>query len=512
VMTLGLGDLAFVGSLGVPWTPANTTTALWLDAADASTITTDSGAVSEWRDKSGNARNLGQATPANRPAYTEAAINGRDAITFDGSSDFLSNAAVGLPVGASARSMFAVYKPAVTTGTNAICGQRPTSATIGTWFVLQFRTPLGDPYFAGIAADVGGGPSTITTSTKIAEIIYNGTTGTLFGTGNEYATQIRALNTGGNQFLVGANPVSGEFCNGIVAEVLFIGSAVSTDIRQRIEGYLAHKWGLTASLPAGHPYKTSAPIVESPTITDPDAAAYIAAVEFADGATLEPEVRTAIETFIVGCKTDGTWSAIKAACIMAGARTRLGAMVPLVGAAPTSFNFVDADYNRKTGLVGNGSTKYLNSNRNNNADPQDSHHLAAFATVAPQNGLFSRYIGVGAGTNGRSSLGYAAGGVSAQSRSRSNTVSTHSTGLTYPRFSGISRSASVNYVARVSGVNQTFTVASQTPTADPVLVFSGGVEFSDARLTFYSIGESLDLALLDARVTALMNAFAAAIP
>jgi hypothetical protein len=36
--------------------------------------------------------------------------------------------------------------------------------------------------------------------------------------------------------------------------------------------------------------------------------------------------------------------------------------------------------------------------------------------------------------------------------------------------------------------------------------------YSNARLAFYSIGESLDLALLDARVTTLINAIAAAIP
>jgi hypothetical protein len=39
-----------------------------------------------------------------------------------------------------------------------------------------------------------------------------------------------------------------------------------------------------------------------------------------------------------------------------------------------------------------------------------------------------------------------------------------------------------------------------------------GVSYANARLAFYSIGESLDLALLDARVTDLINAFAAAIP
>jgi hypothetical protein len=35
--------------------------------------------------------------------------------------------------------------------------------------------------------------------------------------------------------------------------------------------------------------------------------------------------------------------------------------------------------------------------------------------------------------------------------------------------------------------------------------------FSDGRMSFYSIGESVDLALLDTRVTTLYNAIAAAI-
>jgi hypothetical protein len=37
-------------------------------------------------------------------------------------------------------------------------------------------------------------------------------------------------------------------------------------------------------------------------------------------------------------------------------------------------------------------------------------------------------------------------------------------------------------------------------------------KYLQGRLAFYSIGESLDLALLDARVTDLINAFGAAIP
>jgi hypothetical protein len=69
---------------------------------------------------------------------------------------------------------------------------------------------------------------------------------------------------------------------------------------------------------------------------DSDAAAYIAAVEAADGQALETATRTAIDSFVKGCKNDGIWNAIKASCILAGARTLAGALVPLVGTAPTS--------------------------------------------------------------------------------------------------------------------------------------------------------------------------------
>ena len=44
------------------WTPANINTALWLDGADASTITLNGSTVSQWNDKSGNGRHVSQAT------------------------------------------------------------------------------------------------------------------------------------------------------------------------------------------------------------------------------------------------------------------------------------------------------------------------------------------------------------------------------------------------------------------------------------------------------------------
>jgi hypothetical protein len=245
---------------------------------------------------------------------------------------------------------------------------------------------------------------------------------------------------------------------------------------------------------------------------DADAVAYIAAVEAADGQALETATRMAINSFVKGCKNDGIWPAIKASCILSGARTLAGALVPLAGTAPTNFNFVDGDYNRKTGLVGDGSTKYLDSNRNNNADPQNSKHVSAYATTVSSVGN-ACYVGMPAAT-GSTHLAPTVGNVAVlggriNSASGVGTSAANTAGLV-----AFNRSTSTGFVARGGG-STTAEVAntSATPASGNILVFDGLAEGkSVARLAFYSIGESLDLALLDTRVTTLINAFAAAIP
>jgi hypothetical protein len=252
-------------------------------------------------------------------------------------------------------------------------------------------------------------------------------------------------------------------------------------------------------------------------MTDADAIAYVNAVEAADGQLLEFGVGKAINDFVVGCKNDGIWNAIKASCILAGARTLSGALVPLAGTAPTNNNFVSGDYNRETGLVGNGSTKYLNSNRNNNADPQDSQHLSAFVSTANTSSTAALIATTGA--NGASQIftdtTAAAGQTFFRSRTTDSPLVFTATGLNNQTgFHGLSRSSSLSGNVRVSLITTAFSSASVTPLNATIGVFNNGSTgaFTNARLAFYSIGESLDLALLDARVTTLINAFAAAIP
>ena len=66
--------------------------------------------------------------------------------------------------------------------------------------------------------------------------------------------------------VVGANLNASDaaegFFEGKISEVLIVGHFPSEDERQNIEGYLAHKHGLTGNLPSTHPYKTNAPTSE----------------------------------------------------------------------------------------------------------------------------------------------------------------------------------------------------------------------------------------------------------
>jgi hypothetical protein len=253
---------------------------------------------------------------------------------------------------------------------------------------------------------------------------------------------------------------------------------------------------------------------------DEDAGNYIQAVEgpSGDNQALEPATRKAINNFVIGCKQDGIWTAIKASCILAGARTRLGALTPLVGTAPTSFNFVDGDYNRKTGLVGNGSTKYLDSNRLDNDDPQDNFHLTGYIT-SPALGPGNTFLigGLTTATNRGSFIFNNSGSMAMYSRNSNPTFLISGVGGS-SGFAGITRSGASASSARVAGASYSNTTQTSTaPASHTQFVFCRSVNgspssYTAARLAFYSIGESLDLARLDARVTDLINAFAVTIP
>ena len=89
---------------------------LWLNAADASSVTTVSGLVSQWNDKSGSGFNFTQANAANRPTYPGAGRNGHNTVSSQGTEPtdgfFLTCTTVSI---AQPFTVFVVLEAAVTT-------------------------------------------------------------------------------------------------------------------------------------------------------------------------------------------------------------------------------------------------------------------------------------------------------------------------------------------------------------------------------------------------------------
>jgi len=247
------------------FTPADITTALWLDAADASTITESGGAVSQWDDKSGNARHLSQATAANQPTYLSTGLNSLPTINFDGTGEFLKNASYE-PTGAVTCFFAAERTSSSANGTLLLVKTSSifeiTSAP-GTNSYLDF-TFTGTDSSSPKGIDV----SVSTSSPFVLGVQYDGS-----GTANsDYSArfngEIQAITSGGplgyvseTGFTIGMRSIQGVGAfNGKISELIFINSQSPLVDQQKIEGYLAHKWGLTANLPDDHPYKTAVPV------------------------------------------------------------------------------------------------------------------------------------------------------------------------------------------------------------------------------------------------------------
>jgi hypothetical protein len=199
-------------------------------------------------------------------------------------------------------------------------------------------------------------------------------------------------------------------------------------------------------------------------------------------------------------------SKIKAMPFMCGARTLLGCLVPVVGPAPTNFNFTEPRYNRKTGLLGNAASMYLDSNRNNTAEPQNDKSLAIYTTQA---GSGQRVL-----LGGNAGTWLARDDIAIYARLNVSTSIAISTANSVIGFMGASRSSATAMSVRFNGASSSWSSTSDSLHSTPLNLFRrpDGTQYANDRISFYSIGESLDLAILDARISTLMATLAAVIP
>ena len=220
------------------WNPSMISTALWLDAADASTITQSSNLVSQWNDKSGNGRNASASSTA-RPTYSATSFNGKPGLTFDGNNDDMSFSRV-----SNFRTYIGLVSWTDKTGDNRVI--------LGDFNVNDFHGALASSnelFNLNTAASVRNGDKWIDGTITAGSLLTRYTTPTL------HVIQATA-GVQANQF---QDRVFGRFFYGTYAELILVSDVLSTLNRQKLEGYLAHKWGLGANLPVGHPYKTVGP-------------------------------------------------------------------------------------------------------------------------------------------------------------------------------------------------------------------------------------------------------------
>lgn len=239
---------------------------LWLDASDAATITEVGGAVSQWDDKSGNGRHVAQTSATLQPTTNSRNLNGLNLIDFN--SDRLTRADSCGIVGTTAFHIFMVGIPDALVATNTLYraalsfGASGSGASINySWSLPAVFHANGNSYAITQTADgVNGVFSSYSRpagGSHSSNVFYEN--GDLL-THTQVTNSTAVLNLGSSITNIGSafDGTLGESV-GSIGEVLIFNVVLDDANRQKVEGYLAHKWGLTSVLPVDHPYVTSMP-------------------------------------------------------------------------------------------------------------------------------------------------------------------------------------------------------------------------------------------------------------
>lgn len=256
------------GAAPADWTPADLSDLAAWWRADAG-VTVAGSSLSAWADQSLNANDLAQAEISEQPQQVVDGLNSTDTVSFNppaGSPLTMTAAdAATLDLAASGLSLFVVALPAITTSVSALIDKASTGDDSIPTYRAGFAPGGGGRQWQFIGSGSVAMASTIATDAySIFEVVtdeggagsgllaVNGTVGTTFASIGAAADSTKAL-------VLGANTLASEPFEGEVAEVVLAGREVSLSERQKIEGYLANKWGLQIFLPAGHPYRDRAP-------------------------------------------------------------------------------------------------------------------------------------------------------------------------------------------------------------------------------------------------------------
>ncbi len=265
------------------WVPSDTTATSfsWWDFSDSNQVSTSGSNITQIADKGNLAENLSQGTSANQPSLQLGVQNGLNVARFNrtAASDYLQGSSlskynfvhngtdsivatvIDMTEGLGSGPNRQCYAGTSLTGSAVGWGFRASDVdtintnisnnsgtleafnatdytALGSWSIINTLVDMNGPSSSRVVHRFDGTQSASTSSSTGAPSASNATVG---------------LTMGSNPTAPGG---SNNNLNGDVGELLIFNSQADFE---EIEGYLAWKWGLVASLPGGHPYKTTPP-------------------------------------------------------------------------------------------------------------------------------------------------------------------------------------------------------------------------------------------------------------
>jgi hypothetical protein len=246
----------------------------WYDAADplgTGAQPANASVLSNWADKSGLSNTM---VATGSPTYTTGSQNGLPGVTLAGNSGttIITSYQAYIPPGIFSAELdaFVVYKNVSAVTYNGLISRSSAAVLYNAPLDIYETAIFAGSYPAYVQAT---SPSNVyNTSTSIFNVTLsqnttasskvtayrNGSSLTLTGSSSGWTPG----DTGTHLYL-GTRGDRATGFNGLFYEVMVFNYPLTTGGRQYVEGYLAWKWGIQASLPAAHPYYLAAPNIYS---------------------------------------------------------------------------------------------------------------------------------------------------------------------------------------------------------------------------------------------------------
>jgi len=240
-------------------------TELWYDADDADTLTLSGSQVNQWNDKSGNDRHVSQSTGSFQPDLVSTWSNGKNTVYWDPNDHInkrLTASGLANPLPDGDRHHFAVISPRMSND-NAFAGYVfGTNGNGGEERLKAAGRNATDPSITYSVSGFGGTVLTTETEQLVSWELDEGVRGRVFKDGEVIITDnsVTDIDLEAATFSIGGRFGGNDNFTAHLGEFITI-SDISKTTRIRIEGYLAHKWGIEGSLPDSHLYKNHAPRV-----------------------------------------------------------------------------------------------------------------------------------------------------------------------------------------------------------------------------------------------------------